>query len=80
MTASPVPNVIRTLRFKLRREGYAWLEAAAVEVNQAWDWSNEVSYKAARMGPAAAAEPATQGRLAVAHTTSTATVNAIQAR
>jgi hypothetical protein len=29
--------VIRTLRFKVRREGHAWLEAAAVEVNQTWN-------------------------------------------
>ncbi len=48
MTASPVPSVIRTMRFKVRREGYAWLEAAAVEVNQVWNWCNEVSHKAAR--------------------------------
>ena len=48
-----MPTVIRTLRFKVRREGYAWLEAAAVEVNQTWNWSNSVSYKAARpfVGP-----------------------------
>ena len=48
MPESPVPTVIRTLRFKVRREGYAWLEAAAVEVNQVWNWSNSVSDKAAR--------------------------------
>ncbi len=48
MPETPIPNVIRTLRFKLRREGVAWLEAAAVEVNQVWNWANEVSYKAAR--------------------------------
>ena len=54
MPESPVPTVIRTLRFKVRREGYAWLEAAAVEVNQTWNWGNEVSDKAARpfAGPA----------------------------
>ena len=48
MPETPIPNVIRTLRFKLRREGVAWLEAAAVEVNQVWNWANEVSHKAAR--------------------------------
>ena len=48
MSESPVPTVIRTLRFKVRREGYAWLEAAAVEVNQTWNWANSVSDKAAR--------------------------------
>jgi len=54
MPETPAPTVTRTLRFKVRREGYAWLEAAAVEVNQTWNWCNEVSYKAARpySGPA----------------------------
>src|SRR5450755_132393 len=39
---------IRTLRLKVNREGYAWLDAAATEVNQVWNYSNEASYKAAR--------------------------------
>src|SRR5471032_797726 len=39
---------IRTLRLKVKREGYAWLNAAATEVNQVWNYSNEVSHKAAR--------------------------------
>jgi putative transposase len=39
---------IRTLRLKVKREGYAWLDAAATEVNQVWNYSNEVSHKAAR--------------------------------
>lgn len=47
MPGSPTPTVIRTLRFKVRREGYAWLEAAAADVNHAWSWANEVSDKAA---------------------------------
>jgi hypothetical protein len=37
MPETPAPTVIRTLRFKVRREGYAWLEAAAGEVNQTWN-------------------------------------------
>jgi putative transposase len=43
-----------TLRFKVRCEAYAWLNAAAVEVNAVWNWSNETSFKAARpfAGPA----------------------------
>ena len=32
MPKTPVPTVTRTLRFKLRRESYPWLEAASVEV------------------------------------------------
>jgi putative transposase len=39
---------IRTLRLKVKSEAYAWLNAAAVEVNQVWNWANETSYKAAR--------------------------------
>jgi len=43
-----VPPCIRTLRLKVKTEAYAWLNAAAVEVNQVWNWANETSYKAAR--------------------------------
>jgi hypothetical protein len=39
---------IRTLRMKVKREGYAWLNAAALEVNQVWNWANATSVKAAR--------------------------------
>ena len=39
---------ICTLRLKVKTEGYAWLNAAAIEVNQAWNYANETSYKAAR--------------------------------
>jgi putative transposase len=38
----------RTLRLKVRRESHAWLNAASIEVNQVWNWANEVSAKAAR--------------------------------
>jgi putative transposase len=37
----------RTLRLKVRREAYAWLNAAAVEVNEAFNYCHETSYKAA---------------------------------
>ena len=37
----------RTLRLKLRRETYAWLNAAAVEVNEVFNYCNETSLKAA---------------------------------
>jgi hypothetical protein len=39
---------VRTLRLKVKREGYAWLNAAAIEVNQVWNFSNAASYKAVR--------------------------------
>jgi putative transposase len=39
---------IRTLRLKVKAEAYPWLNAAAVEINQVWNWANETSYKAAR--------------------------------
>jgi IS605 OrfB family transposase len=37
----------RTLRLKVRREAYGWLNAAAVEVNQVFNYCNETSLKAA---------------------------------
>ncbi|TLY74163.1 MAG: IS200/IS605 family element transposase accessory protein TnpB [Gammaproteobacteria bacterium] len=40
--------VARTLRMKVKREAYRWLNAAATEVNFVWNWSNETSAKAAR--------------------------------
>jgi putative transposase len=39
---------IRTLRLKVKREAHAWLKAAAIEVNQVWNFANETSFKAAR--------------------------------
>ncbi len=41
-------NKIRTLRLKVRREAYPWLNAAAIEVNTCWNWANALSDKAAR--------------------------------
>jgi IS605 OrfB family transposase len=38
---------IRTLRLKVKAESYRWLEAAAVEVNQVWNWANATSMDAA---------------------------------
>jgi putative transposase len=37
----------RTLRLKVRREAYAWLNAAALEVNEVFNFCNETSLKAA---------------------------------
>jgi IS605 OrfB family transposase len=36
-------SVTRTLRLKVRSEAYRWLDAAAVEVNQAFNYCNEIS-------------------------------------
>ena len=38
----------RTLRFKVRSQSYPWLNAAAVETNQVWNFFNATSDKAAR--------------------------------
>jgi putative transposase len=46
--ASKTVRSVRTLRLKVKREGYAWLNAAAIEVNQVWNFANATSYKAAR--------------------------------
>ena len=45
---SDIELCVRTLRLKIKREGYAWLNAAAIEVNQVWNFSNATSYKAAQ--------------------------------
>ena len=37
----------RTLRLKVRAEAYSWLNAAAVEVNEVFNYCNETSLKAA---------------------------------
>jgi putative transposase len=48
-TVSPEAKLpIRTLRFKVRAESYPWLNAAAVETNQVWNYFNATSYKAIR--------------------------------
>lgn len=39
--------LIRTLRLKVKRETYAWLNEAAIEVNQVWNWANATSMDAA---------------------------------
>jgi putative transposase len=46
--AIKIQHCIRTLRLKVKAEGYAWLNAAAIEVNQIWNFANATSYKAAR--------------------------------
>jgi hypothetical protein len=40
---------VRTLRLKVRPESRSWLNAAAIEVNQVWNWANELSARAARV-------------------------------
>jgi hypothetical protein len=48
LTRPHILSVTRTLRFKVKSECYAWLNAAAWEVNQVWNWAAQVSEKAAR--------------------------------
>jgi putative transposase len=43
----PAASFTRTLRLKVRAEGYPWLNAAAVEVNQVFNWANATSIDAA---------------------------------
>lgn len=40
-------TVTRTIRLKVKTNCYPWLNAAAVEVNQVWNWANETSLLAA---------------------------------
>src|ERR1700692_3078626 len=46
--AIKIRHCIGTLRLKMKAEGYAWLNAAAIEVNQVWNFANATSHKAAR--------------------------------
>jgi putative transposase len=39
---------VRTLRLKVKSEAYPWLDAAAIEINQVWNYANATSYKASR--------------------------------
>ena len=38
-------ELIRTLRLKVRPEAYPWLNKAAYEVNQVWNWANANVYR-----------------------------------
>jgi putative transposase len=42
-----MPSFTRTLRLKVRPESYGWLGAAAIEVNQTFNYCNETSWLAA---------------------------------
>jgi putative transposase len=46
--ASEMTKCIGTLRLKVKTEAYPWLNAAAMEVNQVWNYANATSDKAAR--------------------------------
>ncbi|HEX9140232.1 MAG TPA: hypothetical protein VF848_10600, partial [Steroidobacteraceae bacterium] len=45
---SQLKTRVRTLRLKVKAESYARLNAASIEVNQVWNYANEVSGRAAR--------------------------------
>jgi hypothetical protein len=38
---------MHTIRLKVKAESNSWLNLAAAEVNQVWNWANETSYHAA---------------------------------
>src|SRR5271168_3764031 len=46
--AIKIQHSIRTLHLKVKAEGYAWLNQAAIEVNDVWNFANATSYRAAR--------------------------------
>lgn len=41
---------LKTVRVKVKREAYPWLEAASVEVNQVWNWAAEYCRSRIRNG------------------------------
>lgn len=43
----PMTTFTKTLKFKVKPESYAWLNAAAREVNTVWNWAADTSTKAA---------------------------------
>ena len=45
--ARMLAKVIRTLKFKVRSESYAWLNAAAAEVNEVFNYCNQISWETA---------------------------------
>jgi hypothetical protein len=46
--ATLAPTFVRTLRLRVKSEAYPWLNAAAIEVTDVWNYSNGVSARAAR--------------------------------
>lgn len=46
--STATPSAVRTWRLKVRTESYSWLNRAAIEVNQVWNWANATSFKAVR--------------------------------
>jgi putative transposase len=46
--AEAVNRQILTLRLKVRTDAYAWLDAAAMEVNQVFNYCNERSFRSIR--------------------------------
>jgi putative transposase len=52
--SAKIESFVRTLRLKVKPERYAWLNAAAIEVNQVWNYANATSLRAIRpfAGPA----------------------------
>jgi IS605 OrfB family transposase len=49
-------KVIRTIRLKVKPESYVWLNGAAIEVNQVWNWAAATCADAADRGRRASAK------------------------
>jgi len=47
MVDADTTSFVRTFRLKVKAESYGWLNAAAVEANQVWNWANATSIDAA---------------------------------
>jgi putative transposase len=43
-------DTMKTLRLKVKKEAYPWLSAAAIEVNQIWNWAAEYTQSRIRNG------------------------------
>lgn len=43
---APLLVITKTFHFKVREESFSWLQKASVEVNQVWNFSNNLHYRA----------------------------------
>jgi hypothetical protein len=48
--AIKIQHSVRTLRLKVKAEGYAWLNAAAIEVNQVWNYEGNLGERSSSGG------------------------------
>jgi hypothetical protein len=48
MMAIKLQPCVYTLRLKVKAEGYAWLNSAAIGLNQVWNYANAATRRSAR--------------------------------